>query len=498
MPSAYEKLMVRVKDAARLESVGALLDWDQETYMPTAGVAARADQIALISGLQHDTLVCDETRALIEKAEAPADDYAAVTNLREVRRAFDRQSKIPTELVKEIAHTTTLAKQAWAKAREQDDFGAFAPLLTKVVTLKRRVVDLVGYQTDPYDALMDEFEPGAKTAEVEAVFKDLVAATTGLLDRIRNAPRKPDPTILRGHFPRDKQETLSAKMAKCIGFDSNRGRADVTVHPFCTTIGGSDDVRITTRYDEGFLSPALFGTLHESGHALYEQGLEAAHRFTPMGEATSLGIHESQSRLWENLVGRGLPFWECHYEALQELFPGELGDVTLAAFHGALNAVSPSMIRVEADEVMYNLHIVLRFEIEQALIDGSLQATDIPRVWNEKFTESFGVTPPNDREGCLQDIHWSIGLMGYFPTYALGNLYAAQFFEQAHRDIPDLDANIRANDHAPLLNWLRKHIHCHGRRFRAGELVERVTGKPLSIDPYMSHVEARCADVYGI
>ncbi len=498
MSNAYEKLMVRVKDAARLESVGALLDWDQETYMPTAGVTARADQIALISGLQHDTLVCDETRALIEKADAPSDDHVAVTNLREVRRAFDRASKLPTELVKEIAHTTTLAKQAWAKAREQDDFGAFEPLLTKVVTLKRRVVDLIGYETDPYDALMDEFEPGAKAAEVEAVFKDLVAATVRLLDRIRDAPHRPDPGILRGHFPRDKQETLSRKMAECIGFDSNRGRADVTVHPFCTTIGGSDDVRITTRYDEGFLSPALFGTMHEVGHALYEQGLDAAHRFTPMGEATSLGIHESQSRLWENLVGRSLPFWECHYETLQGFFPEELGDVTLEAFHGALNAVTPSLIRVEADEVTYNLHIVLRFEIERALIDGSLAASDIPRVWNEKFTECFSITPPTDREGCLQDIHWSIGALGYFPTYALGNLYAAQFFEQARRDVPDLDAKIRANDHAPLLAWLRKHIHCHGRRFRASDLVQRVTGKPLSIEPYMSHVEGRCADVYGI
>jgi carboxypeptidase Taq len=498
MSSAYEKLMDRVKDAARLESIAALLDWDQETYMPEAGVSARADQISLVSGLRHDTLVCDETRALIEEADAKPDDHVATTNLREVRRVFDRESKIPTELVKEIAHTTTLAKQAWARARERDDFGEFAPLLTKVVTLKRRVVDLIGYETDPYDALMDEFEPGAKAAEVEAVFEDLVAATVKLLDRIREATHKPDPGILHGSFPRAGQETLSRKMAEHIRFDSTRGRADVSVHPFCTTIGGSDDVRITTRYDEGFLSPALFGTLHEVGHALYEQGLDPAHRFTPMGEATSLGIHESQSRLWENLVGRSRVFWECHFEAVQRLFPDALGGVTLDAFHGALNAVTPSLIRVEADEVTYNLHIVLRFEIERALIDGSLDTADLPRVWNEKFTEYFGITPPTNREGCLQDIHWSIGALGYFPTYALGNLYAAQFFQQAGRDIPDLDARILANDHGALLDWLRTNIHRHGRRFRAAELVERVTGKPLSIEPYMSHVESNCAEVYGI
>jgi carboxypeptidase Taq len=498
MSTAYDRLIERIKDVYRTESVVALLEWDQETHMPPRGVDARAEQVALISGIRHETLVSPETKSLLDEATAPPGDVAAETNLREIRRQYDRAARIPTRLVKEIAHATTMAKDAWVQARKNDHFPTFAPHLTKIVALKRRVADAIGYDTEPYDALYDEFEPGARSAQTEALFHELVSATVPLLERITTARRKPDASILHRHFPRETQEMISTRMAKALSFDASSGRQDVSVHPFCTTIGGPGDVRITTRYVEDALPASMFGTMHEVGHALYEQGLPAAHRFTPAGSAISLGIHESQSRMWENLVGRSRAFWEHHYAGLKAAFPKALGDVSLDAFYGAINTVQPSFIRVEADELTYNLHVVLRFEIERGLIDGSIPVEDVPAVWSEKVRRYLGITPPTDREGCLQDIHWSMGAIGYFATYTLGNLYATQFFEQASRDIPDLMDRIRAGDNGPLLDWLRRNIHQHGMRYRAGELVRHVTGEPLSIEPYMRHVTAKFSAVYGL
>ncbi|MHC4697382.1 MAG: carboxypeptidase M32, partial [Planctomycetota bacterium] len=318
------------------------------------------------------------------------------------------------------------------------------------------------------------------------------------LKRLESSPSKPNASILTRHFPRAQQEQLSRKMAECLNFDFTAGRADLSVHPFCVTVGGAGDVRITTRYMEDFLPGALFGTIHETGHALYEQGLLSEHMFTPMGEAVSLGLHESQSRLWENFVGRSRAFWTYQYEGVQGMFPEALGNVSVDEFYRAINTVEPSFIRVEADELTYNLHIVLRFELEQALISGRLAVDDVPAAWNEKMGELLGVTPESDKEGCLQDIHWSMGIFGYFPTYALGNLYAAQFFEQARKDIPDLLDRIAENDHKPLLDWLRTNIHQHGQRYRADELIKVVTGKPLSIEPFVIYVTEKFSTVYGV
>jgi len=498
MPSAYEKLMQRVKDVGRLRSIEQLLDWDQEVYMPSRGVTARAEQLALTAGLAHQEFVADETRELLEAAQAADGDFVARTNLRETRRLFDRAVKVPVELVKEIAHVSSHAKSAWVEARKTSTFATFAPHLGKLIELKKQVAERIGYTTEPYDALMDEFEPGAKAADIETLFASLREFTVALLARTRSAPRQPDASVLTRHYPAGVQAEICRKFSAALGFDFEAGRSDVSVHPFCTTIGGPGDVRITTRYMEDFLPAALFGTLHETGHALYEQGLPAEHAFTPMGEAISLGIHESQSRMWENLVGRSLPFWKHHYGELQRQFPEALGDVSLDDFYAAINVVRPSMIRVEADEVTYNLHIIVRFEVERALFTGSLAVEDVPAAWNEKMQQSLGVTPANDAEGCLQDIHWSMGAFGYFPTYTLGNLYAAQFFEKARVDIPDLDARIAANDHKPLLSWLRENIHGHGQRYRAGELVEHVTGKPLSIEPFTKSITEKVERVYGL
>jgi carboxypeptidase Taq len=501
MSKSYDQLLELVKDVARLESVGQLLDWDQETKMPESGVSARAEQCSLVAGIAHERFTSPELGRLLNTAEGEADNKAsavAATNLREIRRRYDRKTKLPTDLVKETAHTAIVAKDAWAKARKNSSFAEFSPYLEKTVALRRKVADLIGYKTEPYDALMDEFEPGAKSAEVELLFRELVAATVPLLQRIQAATDKPDTSILSRHYERPAQERLSRKVAETLGFDFGAGRADVSTHPFCTTIGGPGDVRITTRYMEDFLPAAMFGTMHEVGHAMYEQGLLNDYRFTPMGEAVSLGIHESQSRMWENFVGRGLPFWECHYPALQKEFPAALGSVPLADFYRAINAVRPSLIRVEADELTYNLHIALRFEIERGLISGTVKVKDVPAVWNETFKKYLGIAPPTDREGCLQDIHWSMGAIGYFATYTLGNLYAAHFFEQARTDIPGLDASIRAGDCKPLLAWLRDRIHRHGQQYRAHELVQRVTGKPLSIQPFVRYATEKFSAVYKL
>jgi len=498
MSDAYALLMERVKDIGRLNSIAQLLDWDQEVCMPKNGVAARAQQAALIAGLAHEQLVSDSTRELLDRAPVGEADPIAATNVRETRRSFDRASKVPTELVKEIARVSSLAKDSWVQARRQSEFAIFAPRLEQMVGLKKQQAECIGFTTEAYDALLDEYEPGATAAQIDVLFDELGAATASLLKRIGQAPRQPDASILTRHYPQQRQAELSRALAESMGFDFDSGRDDVSVHPFCTTIGGCGDVRITTRYQEDFFPCAIFGTMHESGHGLYEQGMRAEHCFTPMAEAISLGIHESQSRLWENMVGRSRAFWECHYKRTQDVFSAALADVSLDAFYGAINAVAPSMIRVEADEVTYNLHIVARFRIERDLLAGKIGVSDIPTVWNDTMAPLLGINPANDAEGCLQDIHWSMGALGYFPTYALGNLYAAQFFEQARKDLPDLFEHIRNGKHQPLRAWLRENIHVHGRRYGADELVRRVTGKPLSVKPFMDYITGKVSEVYGL
>lgn len=492
-----DSLTDRLREIGSLQSLLSLLEWDQETYMPRDGVAGRADQVGAVAGLAHELLTHDDTRRALDNAAPRPDDFVAQTNLREARRAFDRAVRIPTELVKEIAHVSTHAKAAWAAARERDRFVDFAPHLEKLVSLKKRVADCVGYTTEPYDALMDEFEPGARAADIARVFAELKEATVAFLRRVMSSSRKPDRSILHGRYPAATQAELCHDVARSLGFNFDAGRLDVSVHPFCNSVGGCGDVRITTRYHEDDFASAIFSVLHEVGHALYEQGLPAEHRFTPMGQAASTAIHESQSRTWENFVGRSKAFWSYHWPKAQAMFPEPLRRVSLDAFHGVINAAEPSLIRVEADELTYNLHIILRFELERAMFQGSIAVADLPSAWNEQMKSLLGITPPTNREGCLQDIHWSIAIFGYFPTYTLGNLYAAQFFEKAQQDIPELWSRVAANDHAPLLNWLRTNIHQHGQRFRPGELVERVTGAPLSIEPFRRYITAKLGEVYS-
>jgi carboxypeptidase Taq len=498
---AYTELIRRTWEARVLGSCAELLGWDERTYMPSQGSAHRSEQMALLARLGHEWLTAPrvgELLAAVEGSDLVRDaDGPVAVNVREIRRAHDRAVKVPQALVEELARTTTQAQQVWQEARRLSSFATFETWLEKIVALKREEAAAVGYKGVPYDALLDEYEPGATTAEVTRVFADLQAELAPLVAAVAASGRHPEGDILEREYPVERQQAFGKEAAAAIGFDFNAGRLDVTTHPFCSGIGPGD-CRLTTRYNARHFNEAFFGILHEAGHGIYDQGLDPVHFGTPMGSACSLGIHESQSRLWENQVGRGRPFWEYFFPRARDAFPAALGDVGLDDFLFAVNDVRPSFIRVEADEATYNLHIVLRFELEQALVAGALKVADVPAAWNEKFHKLFGLTPPDDARGCLQDIHWSGGGIGYFPTYTLGNLYAAQLMEQARQDLGDVDGDFRRGEFGRLKTWLNEKVHRPGQRWRPAELCRRVTGKPLTHRPLMEYLRRKYAPVYGL
>ena len=498
---SYEALIARVQEVATLQSCAGVLHWDRETYMPPRGAAHRAGQLAALAGLAHEKFTdprLGELLAAVEGTDVVAEPESdAAVNARELRRAYDRATKLPRELVEEIARVTSLAHGEWVDARRRADFRIFRPWLEKIVALKQQEADCYGHEGSRYDALLEDYEPGATTAWLEGVFGPLRDALVPLLEAIKGAPAEPDVSILARSYPVDRQELLGRVAAAAFGFDFQAGRLDTVAHPFCSGIGPGD-TRLTTRYNERDFGDAFFSIVHECGHGLYDQGLPADHWGTPRGQAISLGIHESQSRLWENLVGRSLSFWRHFFPIACQVFPEALGDVSLGTFYFSINDVRPSFIRVDADEVTYNLHIILRFELEQALLSGALAAADVPGAWNERFTAMFGITPANDAEGCLQDVHWSGGGIAYFPTYALGNLNAAQLFAAAREAIPDLDEQFARGTFGDLLAWLRENIHSQGMVHRPPQLIQIVTGKPLSHEPLMAHLRAKFKPLYGL
>ena len=493
--------MRRVKAVSLLGSCGAVLHWDHQTYMPPKGGAHRAEQLALLAGLCHEQFTAPEIGDLLSVAEAGeltrASGSAAAVNLREIRRAYERATRIPAALVQELARTSTLAQDVWVEARKASDFGRFRPWLEKLVGLKREEAQAVGRGGTLYDALLDEYEPGETAARLTHVFANLRPALVDLVGRIATSGRRPDPAILHRAYPVAAQEAFGKTVVTAFGFDFQAGRLDVTTHPFCSRIGPGD-TRLTTRYNLHDLGDAFFSILHEAGHGLYDQGLDPQHYGTPMGEAASLGIHESQSRLWENFVGRSRAFWEHWLPRARQAFPDAWDGVDLDALVFAINDVRCSFIRVDADEATYNLHIVLRFELEQALIAGDLAVADLPAAWNERMTRDLGSAPPDDAQGCLQDIHWSGGSFGYFPTYTLGNLYAAQFFAKAQADLGDLGEQFRRGEFLPLREWLREKIHRHGQRYRAADLVAAVTGEPLNPVYLLRHLREKLGTLYGV
>ncbi len=498
---AYDDLIGRWKELNLLESCAAVLGWDERTYMPRGGAAHRAEQHALMAGMAHERATATEVGDLLSRIEEGDEqlppDSASAVNVREIRREYDRRTKLPRSLVEALAKATTLAEHAWQEAREKSAFERFRPEFEEVLRLTREVAAALRAGGTAYDALLDRFEPGETSRNLKRVFGALRDELAPLVAAIVDAGREPDASILTRDYPVARQTAFGIAAAEAIGFDFERGRLDETVHPFCTGIGPGD-TRITTRYDRNQFAQAFFGTLHEAGHGLYDQGLDAAHSGTPMAEAVSLGIHESQSRMWENFVGRGRAFWTHFFPKARDEFPAALADVSPDAFYFAVNDVRPSFIRVEADEATYNLHILLRFALEEALVEGDLAVADVPGAWNERFERDFGLKPPDDARGCLQDVHWSAGLIGYFPTYTLGNLYAAQFFEGARRDLGDLEGQFAEGEFGPLLGWLRERIHLHGKRYPATELVEAVTGKPLDHRALMMHLKAKFGPLYGV
>jgi carboxypeptidase Taq len=520
--NAYDELIGRSRAQAMLGSCSSVLGWDEQTYMPAGGAMHRGAQMALLAGLHHEWAtdpMLDELLTIVEGSNLVAEpDRVPTVNVRALRRIHDRKRLLPRALVEELARTSSLAQPEWVAARASSDFGRFRPWLEKIVQLKREEAACLApafrdnMATDvAYDPLLDEYEPGAKSADLARVFQALQnelvplamaineATSAGLQRRSESHPTRNlgGESILRRLYPRDRQRIFGETVAAAIGFDFERGRLDIAAHPFCSGIGPGD-CRITTRFDEHQFSDAFFGILHEVGHGLYEQGLDQASYGTPMGEAVSLGVHESQSRLWENAVGRGRAFWRFWFPMAQRVFREALADVKFEEFHAAINHVAPSLIRVQADEVTYNLHIIVRFELERALVSGDLAVADVPGAWNERYQATLGVTPRNDAEGCLQDIHWSAGLFGYFPTYTLGNLYAAQLYARAEADLGGLDEAFSRGDFGGLLGWLRNHVHSQGQRYRPAELIERITGSAPDHRPLVNGLRQKYQELYRL
>jgi carboxypeptidase Taq len=496
--STYDSFISRVKEIALLNSVRGALQWDMETFLPRKGVAHRADQLALLSGIVHDlstNRILGEWLETLKTDDSLDEDQRS--NVRETARQYERDRKLPKRLVEELSRATTEAHDAWVDARRRNDFATFLPHLERIVALKREVADHVGFDAEPYDALLDEYEPGLTAASVEAWFTPLRDGIIRVLDAVLGAPVRPDTTILRRSLDIEKQRAFAIRVASDIGFDFEAGRLDVSAHPFCSAAHPCD-VRLTTRYDEDDPLSSFFSVLHETGHGLYEQGLDLRHANTPRGFATSLGIHESQSRTWENLIGRSRAFWERYLPALHGLFEGRFDDVSVDAFHFAVNAAQPSFIRVEADELTYNLHVMLRFELERELVNGRLAPRDLPQAWNALSERYLGIRPPSDEKGVLQDVHWSAGLIGYFPTYTLGNLFAAQFFDRLRRDVPELESRVREGRFAEILGWMRERIHAYGMRYRSAELVQQVTGEPPKGVYLAEYLEAKYRALYRI
>jgi carboxypeptidase Taq len=497
---AYDELLRRAREEALLEDCEAFLGWDEETYMPRGGAEHRAAQHALVAGILHARAVdprVGELLAAVEVSDLVADPLGPpAVNVRQWRRTYDRLRRLPRELVEEEARVTTLAQQAWADARRAAEFATFRPWLERVLVLKREQAGALGGPV-PYDALLEEYEPGLTGEAVATLLEGLRRELVPLVQAIAGARRRPGPALLQGDYPTELQAALGEAAAAALGFDLTRGRLDVAVHPFCTRLG-PDDCRLTTRYDPHDFQEGFFTILHEAGHGLYEQGLEAAHYGTPMGEAASLGLHESQARLWENLVGRDRAFWEHFFPLARRTFPDVLGDVPLDAFHLAVNAVGPTPLRVRADEVTYNLHILVRFNLERALLSGDLPASDLPAAWAEQYRQTLGVVPTDDAEGCLQDGHWASGMIGYFPTYAVGNVYAASLLGRAAAEVGGLPEAFARGDFSGLLDWLREHVHRHGQRYPAARLVELAAGQPPGPGPLVRLLAAKYRELYGL
>jgi carboxypeptidase Taq len=501
MGTQLEQLKERLAQISDLRTAANFLSWDQQVNMPPGGSEARAHHLATVETLAHSRFVDEETGQLIEDATAETADLPYDSDdaslVRVSRREYEKLHRVPNSLVAERARVSARAYNAWVQARAESNFALFQPHMERVIDLTIQFAEALGYEDHIYDALLDRYEPEIKTAEVAAAFEEMKVGLVPLVQEISERGKAVDDAVFNQEYPDQAQWDFGVLVLRDMGFDFRYGRLDRAVHPF--TVGFSPhDVRLTTRIRPTRFQSGLFGTIHEGGHALYEQAIHVEIDRTPLFEAASFGIHESQSRLWENIVARSRAFWVNYFPKLRDFFPRQLAWVDLDTFYRAINKVEPSLIRVEADEVTYNLHIFLRFELEQALVERRLAVGDLPEAWNAKMDEYLGIVPPDDARGVLQDVHWADGYLGYFPTYALGNLLSVQFYEQALHEMPDLPEQIARGELRPLREWMGDKIHTHGRKFTPAEMVKRITGAEMSAVPFLNYLNEKYAEIYEL
>ncbi|KKQ11895.1 MAG: Carboxypeptidase Taq [Candidatus Moranbacteria bacterium GW2011_GWE1_36_7] len=497
----FEELKTSLLELSHIGSAMALLHWDQEVYMPKNGAEFRAKTLANLAGIMHEKFVSKEFEKLLKQISKLEKNNELNKNetiiFSEIWRQFSREKKLPLEFVRDLTETCSNAQSVWAEARKKSDFKIFLPFLEKIVELKRKEAELVGFEDSPYDALLDEYEPQMTSQEVSIIFYELKEFLVDFLKKIKKSKIKINPTILNGKFETEKQKKFNEFVIGKMGFDFGCGRLDTSTHPFSTSFN-PEDTRITTSYDEKNLFYSLSSAIHETGHALYEQGLLSENFGTPLGESISHGIHESQSRIWEKIVGQNINFWKYFYPKLKKEFSQPFEKISLEEFYKNINYVKPSLIRTESDEVTYNLHIILRFEIEKDLIEGTIEAKDLPKIWNSKMKEYLGVNVPNDASGILQDVHWSGGSIGYFPTYALGNLYSAQIFDAAKKDILNLEKEFALGNFEHFREWLRNKIHIHGKTFSANGLIKEITGEELNSKYFIDYITDKYKNIYEL
>lgn len=493
----YEDFKNQMQKIADVSYATAVLGWDQETHLPAKGATHRSQQIATLSGIAHDMYTSESLGALIN--ELKSTDGLSVAQAKNVKLAaedYEMSKKYTTDFVIKSSQATSKAFHSWVKAREANDFKIFEENLAALVELKQEETKILGYKDHPYDALLNLYEPKAKTAEIDTLFENVKKELVGLVGQIKKKPQVNNDFLFKT-FDKDKQWNFGLDLLKNMGYDFDAGRQDVSAHPFTTSFS-PQDVRVTTRVDENDLGNMTWSCIHEGGHALYEQGLPASQYGLPLSQAVSLGIHESQSRLWENNVGRSLPYWKAHFGKLSATFPTQLAGVSVEDFYKGINRIAPNLIRTEADELHYHFHVLIRFELEKEMLTGALKVADLEKAWNERYEHYLGVKPSKSSEGVLQDIHWSHGSFGYFPTYSLGSFYAAQLFEKASEDISGLSGQIALGDNQALLDWLRHHIHQHGRAFTAAEQCEMATGEKLDLKYFMKYARNKYGEIYGL
>lgn len=493
----YEKYVAHMSKIADIQNAAGVLNWDQETYMPPKGANFRAQQLSTLAGIGHELSVSEELGNLLTTLSNDISlSEKEKRNIKQSLKNYNQSKKYTTKFVQELSKTISETFQAWQKAKTNNDFKSYAPHLKKLVELKRKECELLGYTEHPYDALIDQYEPETKTKQLEILFADVKNQLVDFVKQIAAKPQNND-NFMFLKYEKQKQWDFGIELLKQMGYDFEAGRQDISSHPFTTNFS-SQDVRVTTRINENDVNEMIWSCIHEGGHALYEQGLPASEYGLPSGEYISLGIHESQSRLWENNVGRSLPYWKNNFPKLQSLFSDNLKNVSAEDFYKAMNIVKPSLIRTSADELTYHFHVLIRFEIEKALIENTLQIDDLPQYWNNKYKEYLGIDVPNDTQGVLQDVHWSHGSFGYFPTYSLGSFYAAQFYAQAKKEVKNLETEIEKGNTQPLLNWLRTNIHQHGKYYTAEQLCEKITGEKLNFKYFMEYAKRKYTYLYSL